>query len=267
MFEYSQYEDDREFRKYVVKLFDSAEYEVNIVTGEGAAYGWEDIKEAQKRAMNRGVVYKIYGDNLRYKDDWLSYGCVLYEGEEESDAHYCVVDGKTIMISDPHPRGELGNRKGKGYYRDDPEGVWLIEQGLTKFEGLISEGHLLPVEDPIEKKLDVYIKLSDKYSKDAEELLKRRDYIQASEKLWGAVAEIVKAVAAKRGRESRRHDFIRTFTDELSEELSEPEIKKDFAIVEQLHRNFYENDIRSPREVIWRAEIARKLVAELKGLL
>jgi len=40
-----------------------------------------------------------------------------------------------------------------------------------------------------------------KYLEDAEELIKRKDYVQASEKLWGAAAEIVTVAAANAKRQ------------------------------------------------------------------
>jgi hypothetical protein len=42
-----------------------------------------------------------------------------------------------------------------------------------------------------------YLRLNDKYLKEAEALLEEGDYVQASEKFWGVAAGIVKAVAAK----------------------------------------------------------------------
>ena len=44
-----------------------------------------------------------------------------------------------------------------------------------------------------------YLQLSQKTLQDAEALLARGDYHQASEKLWGAAAVMVKAVAEGRG--------------------------------------------------------------------
>ena len=43
--------------------------------------------------------------------------------------------------------------------------------------------------------------LAEKFLREAEELLTRGDYVQASEKAWGAAAQMVKAIAAKRGKE------------------------------------------------------------------
>jgi len=52
-----------------------------------------------------------------------------------------------------------------------------------------------------------YRRLNGKYLKDAEELLQKGDYAQASEKLWRACAEVIKAVAAKRGKELGTHSL------------------------------------------------------------
>ena len=59
--------------------------------------------------------------------------------------------------------------------------------------------------DP-ETGVETHLKLSEKYMKDAEEFLAKKDYVQASEKAWGAAAQIVKALAAKEGKELRSHE-------------------------------------------------------------
>ena len=51
--------------------------------------------------------------------------------------------------------------------------------------------------DP-ETKVEIHLKLSEKYIKDAEDFLTKKDYVQASEKAWDAAAQIVKALAAKK---------------------------------------------------------------------
>jgi hypothetical protein len=50
-----------------------------------------------------------------------------------------------------------------------------------------------------------YRRLNGKYLRDAENLIRKGDYAQASEKLWGAAADIVKAVGAKRGVDLGTH--------------------------------------------------------------
>ncbi len=45
----------------------------------------------------------------------------------------------------------------------------------------------------------VYLKTRDQYLVNAEKLLARREYRKASELLWGAMVQSIKALAAKRG--------------------------------------------------------------------
>ncbi len=60
-------------------------------------------------------------------------------------------------------------------------------------------------------KIKKYNQLSSKYLGVAEDLLKKDDLSQASEKLWGSFAVIIKAVAAKRKKIIRSHDGISLF--------------------------------------------------------
>jgi hypothetical protein len=41
--------------------------------------------------------------------------------------------------------------------------------------------------------------------REAEEFLAKKDHVQASEKAWGAASQMVKAVAAREGKELRSH--------------------------------------------------------------
>ena len=53
------------------------------------------------------------------------------------------------------------------------------------------------------EKVNNYVGLNNKYLREADTLVRQGDYVQASEKFWGAAAEMVKAVAVKRGIELR----------------------------------------------------------------
>lgn len=77
--------------------------------------------------------------------------------------------------------------------------------------------------------------------KDAEALLKQGDYVQASEKLWGAAAQSVKALAAKRDVELLTHTSIFQFVTKLHKENPKLELAEDFHIASSLHTNFYED--------------------------
>jgi len=90
-------------------------------------------------------------------------------------------------------------------------------------------------------KVEDYLKLNGKYFKEAEVLMGKGDYVQASEKFWGAAAEIVKAAAAKKGMAIKSHAELYTFVANLKDELDAPELPRLFALASALHQNFYED--------------------------
>ena len=71
--------------------------------------------------------------------------------------------------------------------------------------------------------------------------LETGDLRQASEKGWGAAAQIVKAAAQARGWEHDSHRRLFLTINDLSEETGDPEIHLLFASPNLLHQNFYEN--------------------------
>jgi hypothetical protein len=85
-------------------------------------------------------------------------------------------------------------------------------------EEIILEALSKALNEPLdpETKVEIHLKLSEKYMKDAEEFLTKKDYIQASEKAWGAAAQIVKALAAKEGKDLRGHASLWQFVDEIA---------------------------------------------------
>lgn len=111
-----------------------------------------------------------------------------------------------------------------------------------------------------------YRRLNGKFLKDAEELLRNKDYVQASEKFWGAVAEIIKAVAAKRGISLGTHRSLGNFIIKLDKEYPRLSLINDFSIANNLHINFYE-DWMPPEIVEKNAEVARSFVRKMERLL
>ena len=63
--------------------------------------------------------------------------------------------------------------------------------------------------------------LAEKFLREAEELLAKGDYVQASEKAWGAAAQMVKAAAAKKGKELKSHGDLWRFVLEVAGENDE----------------------------------------------
>lgn len=124
-------------------------------------------------------------------------------------------------------------------------------------EELITEAVLdyLQLADP-ETKTALHRHLSEQYLRSAQELITAADYVQASEKLWGAASQLVKAVAAKRKVELRSHSDLNRYVAELRNETSEPEIRRLWQIATSLHQNFYEAWLP--------AEIVKESVADIQ---
>jgi hypothetical protein len=114
--------------------------------------------------------------------------------------------------------------------------------------------------------IEDYLRLNGKYLREAEELLARGDYIQASEKLWGAAAEIVKAVAASRGVMLGTHKSLVRYVLELHKQNPGLGLRQGFAIAETLHINFYEDHLPE-EEVRLRAEEVKSFINKMKELL
>ncbi|MCP8308303.1 MAG: PaREP1 family protein [archaeon] len=111
-----------------------------------------------------------------------------------------------------------------------------------------------------------YLDLNRKYLEEGESLLVKGDSAQASEKLWGASAEIVKAVAVQRGLELKTHADLWSFTTKLSSELGDPEILTFFAAANYLHQNFYENAM-TLEAVKASAQAVKKFIKKVEKLL
>ncbi len=88
-----------------------------------------------------------------------------------------------------------------------------------------------------------YIRTRNQYYRNAEELIGKKEYRKASEMLWGAVTQTLKALAALRGFEIKNHNEFFTITEKLSKELNDPTIYYTFADLNALHTNFYDEVI------------------------
>ena len=74
----------------------------------------------------------------------------------------------------------------------------------------------------------------------AYEELAKGDLPQASEKGWGATAQILKAVALERGWSNSNHRDIYQVVWDLRLETGDPELSVQFSAASSLHVNFYE---------------------------
>lgn len=95
----------------------------------------------------------------------------------------------------------------------------------------------------MEERVSKYQRLNGKYLMEAKELIKKRDYSQASEKLWGASVEIVKALAAKRENKTlEEHRQILEYVSKLDKEFPNMNMRRLISTARALHSNFYEDE-------------------------
>lgn len=88
---------------------------------------------------------------------------------------------------------------------------------------------------------------------------------QASEKGWGAAAQIVKAIAEQRGWQHHGHGRLFAVVDRLRNETGDEEICRLFDVASALHVNFYE-DWRSAENVGGGLDDVARLVDKLEPM-
>ena len=86
-----------------------------------------------------------------------------------------------------------------------------------------------------------YEQISRHLLQQAEDELDKGDVLQASEKIWLAVAHSVKAVAQDRGWNHRYHNHLRAALAFLSTEWTRTDWQITFSAIENLHTNAYEH--------------------------
>lgn len=113
---------------------------------------------------------------------------------------------------------------------------------------------------------------SDAYRRTSRELLSKgeaaleEDLLQASGKLWGASAQMVKALAGRRGWDHSSHRSLFQVIDRLASETQDIELRDLFLEAGQLHTNFYEQWL--PSEMVRRGWLrVRDLVDRLERSL
>jgi phosphatidylserine/phosphatidylglycerophosphate/cardiolipin synthase-like enzyme len=143
---YKSDELDEDFRKHVIELFRNATKSITIITGEGSAFGYQDIRWALKEALDRGVKCRVYGNDPLYVSKWLSYGCKLYQGTEKAGDHFLVVDDHSFIHSFLHERKKIGVRVGEVHYLD----AFNAKKIIKRFDLLVKHSKKLTfAEDPL----------------------------------------------------------------------------------------------------------------------
>ncbi len=145
---YESDELDENFRKHVIELFRNAKKSITIITGEGSAFGYQDVRWALKEALDRGVSCRVYANDPLYVSKWLSYGCNLYRGKEKVGDHFLVVDGQSFIHSFLHERKKIGVREGDVHYLDG----FNAKKILKRFDLLVKHSKkLTSAEDPLDR--------------------------------------------------------------------------------------------------------------------
>ncbi len=104
------------------------------------------------------------------------------------------------------------------------------------------------------------------YLAQAREEFAREDLMQASEKAWGAAAQLVKAAAADRGWRHGRHATLYQVVRQLVEETGVDALRLEFAVAGELHANFYEGFLAPAVVEDYLQDVAR-FVERVEGLL
>jgi hypothetical protein len=95
-----------------------------------------------------------------------------------------------------------------------------------------------------EQKPSPFVKIRDEYLANAELFAGKKEYRKASELLWGAVTQAIKALAAKHKIEIKSHGQFYDFMQEVCRELKNESLYKNFLFLNDLHKNFYDESIR-----------------------
>ena len=87
---------------------------------------------------------------------------------------------------------------------------------------------------------EIYRKQSRIFLEEAKRFLEEGNLYQASEKGWGAAAQMVKAVAEERGWNHTNHELLFDVVSKIHAETNDPEYATTYSAANSLHGNFYE---------------------------
>ena len=133
----------------------------------------------------------------------------------------------------------------------------IAERKAKNVEELILEYISKDIDPNV--RIEVYMKLHEKYLRESEELYAKGDMAQA-----GAITALINAIAERRGWSHYTHRDYAEIIERLSEELREP-LGRLFASVERLHVNYYHNFLTKVNFEAHR-EDTLKLIQKLKTL-
>ena len=92
------------------------------------------------------------------------------------------------------------------------------------------------------------------------------DVLQASEKLWGAVAHAMMAVAQQRGLEHGAHRTMINAARQIADELDDDRLRLGISEAQHFHSNFY-NGTMEPEDIEYGRPLVHRYVALMLELL
>ena len=110
-----------------------------------------------------------------------------------------------------------------------------------------------------------YLRRRDEYWNNGLKYIGEGKYSKASEFLWGAAAQSMKAVAEMRGISITKHSMFFDFMRELSKELEDEELYKSFSLLNELHRNFYD-EYMGPTDIQIHVENAGRFLQRMEEI-
>ncbi len=109
------------------------------------------------------------------------------------------------------------------------------------------------------------VETSAHYYENAIALMNRGEYRKASELLWGATTQMIKALSQVEGTEIRSHKQFRSYVhDKLS--YADPKLMSQFRDIESLHNHFYDATLERD-EVEQISATVRQFIERLRELL
>ncbi len=91
------------------------------------------------------------------------------------------------------------------------------------------------------------------------------DELQASEKMWGAAAHAIMAVALQRGQECGTHRKMVNAAREIANEQDDDALRAGLTAARQFHANFYHGFLE-PEDLESDAQLVRRFVARMLSL-
>ncbi|MHA1590296.1 MAG: PaREP1 family protein [Candidatus Njordarchaeales archaeon] len=97
--------------------------------------------------------------------------------------------------------------------------------------------------DP-DKRVEIYIRLHEKYLEEANSFAKKGDLVQACEKYWEAVTALLNAIGEIKKLPHYSHRDYSEIIERIAEEVNDPSLSSLFASAERIHANFYHNFLK-----------------------